>query len=411
MWTGLSGLVLPPALALGGDVCAHIAASAPRSLRSSWASEDEASTAASKQEEAWPALGDRTLVPMVEQLFSHLLKVINICAHVLDDVAPGPAVKAALPSLTNPPSLSPIRRKGKEKEPGEQASVPVSPKKGGESSPASRPPETSGPVATSKSSSLGSFCHLPSYLKLHDALRATHANYKVTLDLQSSSEKFGGFLRSALDVLSQILELATLQDIGKCVEEILGYLKSCFSREPMMATVCVQQLLKTLFGTNLASQLDGLSSHASKSQGRAQRLGSSSARPGLYHYCFMAPYTLFTQALADASLRNAAQAEQDQDTAGWFDILQKVSTQLKTNLTSVTKNRPDKNAIHNHIRLFEPLVIKALKQYTTTTSVQLQKQVLALLAQLVQLRVNYCLLDSDQVRHPCPDLLHPFLLQ
>jgi len=93
MWTGLSDLVLPPALALGGDMCARIAASAPRSLRSSWASEDEASTAATKQEEAWPALGDRTLVPMVEQLFSHLLKVINICAHVLDDVAPGPAVK------------------------------------------------------------------------------------------------------------------------------------------------------------------------------------------------------------------------------------------------------------------------------------------------------------------------------
>lgn len=38
---------------------------------------------------------------------------------------------------------------------------------------------------------------------------------KVTLDLQNSTEKFGGFLRSALDVLSQILELATLQDIGK----------------------------------------------------------------------------------------------------------------------------------------------------------------------------------------------------
>lgn len=85
----------------------------------------------------------------------------------------------------------------------------------------------------------------------------------------------------------------------------------------------------------------------------------------------------------------------------WFDVLQKVSTQLKTNLTSVAKNRADKNAIHSHIRLFEPLVIKALKQYTTTTSVQLQKQVLDLLAQLVQLRVNYCLLDSDQVCHFC----------
>uniref|UniRef100_A0A8C7ACU7 Huntingtin n=1 Tax=Neovison vison TaxID=452646 RepID=A0A8C7ACU7_NEOVI len=382
------------ALILAGNL---LAASAPKSLRSSWTSEEEVSPAAAKQEEVWPALGDRTLVPMVEQLFSHLLKVINICAHVLDDVAPGPAIKAALPSLTNPPSLSPIRRKGKEKEPGEPASVPLSPKKGSEASPASRQSDAPGPVTANKSSSLGSFCHLPSYLKLHDVLKATHANYKVTLDLQNSTEKFGGFLRSALDVLSQILELATLQDIGKCVEEILGYLKSCFSREPVMATVCVQQLLKTLFGTNLASQFDGLSSNPSKSQGRAQRLGSSSVRPGLYHYCFMAPYTHFTQALADASLRNMVQAEQDHDPSGWFDVLQKVSTQLKTNLTSATKNRADKNAIHNHIRLFEPLVIKALKQYTTTTSVQLQRQVLDLLAQLVQLRVNYCLLDSDQV--------------
>ncbi|XP_064440241.1 huntingtin isoform X5 [Mirounga angustirostris] len=382
------------ALVLAGNL---LAASAPKSLRSSWTSEEEANPTAAKQEEVWPALGDRTLVPMVEQLFSHLLKVINICAHVLDDVAPGPAMKAALPSLTNPPSLSPIRRKGKEKEPGEPASVPLSPKKGSEASPASRQSDAPGPVTANKSSSLGSFCHLPSYLKLHDVLKATHANYKVTLDLQNSAEKFGGFLRSALDVLSQILELATLQDIGKCVEEILGYLKSCFSREPVMATVCVQQLLKTLFGTNLASQFDGLSSNPSKSQGRAQRLGSSSVRPGLYHYCFMAPYTHFTQALADASLRNMVQAEQDHDTSGWFDVLQKVSTQLKTNLTSATKNRADKNAIHNHIRLFEPLVIKALKQYTTTTSVQLQRQVLDLLAQLVQLRVNYCLLDSDQV--------------
>uniref|UniRef100_A0A8C0PZF1 Huntingtin n=1 Tax=Canis lupus familiaris TaxID=9615 RepID=A0A8C0PZF1_CANLF len=382
------------ALVLAGNL---LAASAPKSLRSSWTSEEEANPATSKQEEVWPALGDRTLVPMVEQLFSHLLKVINICAHVLDDVAPGPAIKAALPSLTNPPSLSPIRRKGKEKEPGEPASVPLSPKKGSEASPASRQSDAPGPVTANKSSSLGSFCHLPSYLKLHDVLKATHANYKVTLDLQNSTEKFGGFLRSALDVLSQILELATLQDIGKCVEEILGYLKSCFSREPVMATVCVQQLLKTLFGTNLASQFDGLSSNPSKSQGRAQRLGSSSVRPGLYHYCFMAPYTHFTQALADASLRTMVQTEQDHGTSGWFDVLQKVSTQLKTNLTSATKNRADKNAIHNHIRLFEPLVIKALKQYTTTTSVQLQRQVLDLLAQLVQLRVNYCLLDSDQV--------------
>ncbi|XP_065454357.1 huntingtin isoform X2 [Chrysemys picta bellii] len=382
------------ALILAGNL---LAASAPKSLKTPWTTEEDMNPGAAKQEEPWPALADRTLVTLVEQLFSHLLKTINICAHVVDDVAPGPAIKATLPSLSNPPSLSPIRRKGKEREPVEQTSVPMSPKKGSETNPATRQTDTSGPAPTSKSSSLGSFYHLPSYLKLYDVLKATHANYKVTLDLQNNIEKFGGFLRSALDVLSQILELATLQDIGKCVEEILGYLKSCFNREPMMATVCVQQLLKTLFGTNLASQYDGLSSNPSKSQGKAQRLGSSNLRPGLYHYCFMAPYTHFTQALADASLRNMVQTEQEHDASGWFDVPQKVSTQLKTSLTNVTKHRADKNAIHNHIRLFEPLVIKALKQYTTTTSVQLQRQVLDLLAQLVQLRVNYCLLDSDQV--------------
>ena len=54
-------------------------------------------------------------------------------------------------------------------------------------------------------------------------------------------------------------------------------------------------------------------------------------------------------------------------------------------------------SVASYIRLFEPLVIKSLKQYTVTSQVALQQQVLDLLAQLVQLRVNYCLLDSDQV--------------
>ncbi|XP_046900324.1 huntingtin isoform X3 [Hypomesus transpacificus] len=385
------------AMLLAGNL---LAAAAPKCMRSPWAGEEESSpappAAPGKLEEPWAALGERPLVALVEHLFSHLLKILNICAHVLDDTPPGPAVKATLPSLANTPSLSPIRRKGKEKEALEPSSTPMSPKKAGEVA-GGRLSESSASTSISKSSTLGSFYHLPPYLKLYDVLKATHANYKVTLDLHSTNEKFGGFLRSTLDVLSQLLEMATLHDIGKCVEEILSYLKSCFSREPTMATVCVQQLLKTLFGTNLASQYEGALSGPSRSQGRALRLGSSSLRPGLYHYCFMAPYTHFTQALADASLRNMVQAEQEQDASGWFDVMQKVSNQLKSSITNVTRQRGDKNAIHNHIRLFEPLVIKALKQYTTSTSVGLQRQVLDLLAQLVQLRVNYCLLDSDQV--------------
>jgi len=41
--------------------------------------------------------------------------------------------------------------------------------------------------------------------------------------------------------------------------------------------------------------------------------------------------------------------------------------------------------------------VSCLQQYTVTSDVQLQCRVLLLLSQLVQLRVNYCLLDSDQI--------------
>lgn len=135
-------------------------------MRNPWTGEEDGSGGnpstsgvSSKLEEPWAALSERTLVALVEQLFSHLLKLLNICAHVLDDTLPGPAAKvtfwsilhlnemfwcpvcgaeslfnlslqiqATLPSLSNAPSLSPIRRKGKEKE-AEPNSAPLSPKK------------------------------------------------------------------------------------------------------------------------------------------------------------------------------------------------------------------------------------------------------------------------------------------
>lgn len=68
-------------------------AAAPKCMKSPWGGEEESSSTPSKQEEAWPALSDRSVVAMAEQLFSHLLKVLNICAHVLEDTSPGPAVK------------------------------------------------------------------------------------------------------------------------------------------------------------------------------------------------------------------------------------------------------------------------------------------------------------------------------
>ena len=68
-------------------------------MRNPWTGEEEGGSTSggqNKMEEPWAALSERSLVAMLEQLFSHLLKVLNICAHVLDDTPPGPAVKVSL---------------------------------------------------------------------------------------------------------------------------------------------------------------------------------------------------------------------------------------------------------------------------------------------------------------------------
>lgn len=69
-------------------------------MRNPWTGEEESansntSAGPSKMEEPWAALSERSLVAMLDQLFSHVLKILNICAHVLDDTPPGPAVKVS----------------------------------------------------------------------------------------------------------------------------------------------------------------------------------------------------------------------------------------------------------------------------------------------------------------------------
>ena len=63
----------------------------------------------------------------------------------------------------------------------------------------------------------------------------------------------------------------------------------------------------------------------------------------------------------------------------------------------ILSRNSDQNSVRSFIRLFEPLVIKSLIQYTISNSISLQCQVLMLLSQLVQLHINYCLMDSDKI--------------
>ncbi|XP_071827308.1 huntingtin-like isoform X2 [Apostichopus japonicus] len=340
--------------------------------------------------DSWQCLQNRLLVPLAQQLLTHIVRLLGICHHVIEGKEPGPPknpVVPALPSLPPAPSLSPIKKRtikfgrDKSKDTGELQA---------QGSPSKLEQDKSDSSEEKKvpKSTLGQFHQHQHYMKLYDTLKASFNTYKVSLDL-SKADKVQVFIKFVLNALSQLLEVTSLAEIGKYTDEILSYLKSCVSIDSSHTILSVEQLLRALFSTNLVSQSEYSTNSLPRTPGKAARL-TSMVRPGLYHHCFMAPYTQYTQSLASLGPRlTHTGVEAEKHSTGVFGWIK-----LKPDKKANTK---EKTSVHNYIRLFEPLVIQALKQYTVTSSVILQQQVLHLLGQLVQLRVNYCLLDSDQI--------------
>ena len=77
--------------------------------------------------------------------------------------------------------------------------------------------------------------------------------------------------------------------------------------------------------------------------------------------------------------------------------LQQQQSQKELQQKRLKQQRTDTKTITQYIKSFEAIVIKSLRQYTFTTSVNLQARILELLVQLIFLKVDYCLLDSDKV--------------
>lgn len=58
----------------------------------------------------------------------------------------------------------------------------------------------------------------------------------------AASEKFTCLLKATLETLSQILEIATVQEVGRIAEEILSYLRLTVIVTPNATVKCVQQV-------------------------------------------------------------------------------------------------------------------------------------------------------------------------
>nr|NP_001342356.1 huntingtin [Ciona intestinalis] len=342
---------------------------------------------------SWATIYDPVLGSYANQLFTHLTRLSSIMHHVISEVTPSPPNKSVLPNIAPGNIPSPIKRK--EKAPGEQnRSSPPLTRKLLPTSSLGKPGNKENQDEKPTKKLIGSFYNNRTLMRLFDQLTGSYKNYKVSLEF-GCDDRFCSFLSSTLDVLSQVLELAVFQDIGSYTEELLNYMKSLFTVEPTLTIQSVQQLLKALFGTNLVSNMIPHDDSKPPNPPTSPILLNSTA--GFYHQIFHHPLNHLTMAIANSSFHHSLQTKSPpKENDGWFGSIKK---KVEKKLNDVSKNsKGSKSSIQNYIRLFEILVIKSLKLYTTTSSVEFQqKHVLNLLAQLVQLRVNYCMLDSDQV--------------
>lgn len=116
----------------------------------------------------WDIFKDKALGELCEALLTHIMKLLNIFYHVLDEIVPVlPQNKPVLANLPTANSLSPIKRKKSDVEKGKL----VSPGKLVET-----PEKKENAV---KTNTMGYFANIPHYMKIYELLKSAYTNYKV----------------------------------------------------------------------------------------------------------------------------------------------------------------------------------------------------------------------------------------
>ncbi|XP_057306791.1 huntingtin-like isoform X2 [Hydractinia symbiolongicarpus] len=386
----------------------------------------------------WSSLEDAELIVYAKKLFVHITRLLHVLTHVIEqtnplanaaklqlgfqnkDKTPLPGtVTASSPSSpqgvssmqSTAPANSPRRfTLGKAMHKKQDTDTYLNTT--GENTPTTETKTIGTPSTPSsgeKIEKLGIFQHIPHFMKLYEVAKGAFKNYQAS-SISTSLDKFVAFVRGILESLSLLLELATFNELGPHAEEFLDYLKATARVEEESTFLAVQQLLKGLFGTNVASQpgvfrLAESTRHLVYTHGDPTFVYETSSEPsgvsfesfGMYDSCFLKSYHEVSDSLTLVPVVDSHSSTHDRSSRALSFIknFKKNSTSHQRPTAKVSKERV--SSIQSYIRLFEPLVIQALKAYTTTSSTQLQCQSIHLLDQLIRLRVNYSLLDSDQV--------------
>ncbi|XP_028391517.1 LOW QUALITY PROTEIN: huntingtin-like [Dendronephthya gigantea] len=366
----------------------------------------------------WSVFADLSIAALADKVFVHVLRLLNICFHVIDNVTPGahsakpsllskdkdkssaPIPGAAVPT-SNPTSTAPnipgskrLLNRSRRNTETDAAGV------GGEKGSTGKGSDSEGKSSTT-GTLLGQFHHLPHYHQLYEVIKGVFSNYKVNLKF-NEDDKFVKLLKTILTVFAMLLEIVTFSDIGKNVEEIISYLQATVKCDPATTFLCVQQMLRAIFGVNVATQPESCSSNSPYQKdalitdiqlpSSLEVLVKNSGDAGFYHSYFEGFQQELTRTFEEIRKSdNEAKESKSFKDFGFIKRLRERRSSFRPPL------KVDKQVhIHTYIRMFEPLVIQALKEYTSSSDIRVQAQVLSILVQLIRLRVNYALLDSEQ---------------
>lgn len=294
---------------------------------------------------------------------------------------------------------------------------------------------------------IGSFQNNSIYMKLYDSIKLAYSSYRKSANI-NSNDKFCKFIRSILKLISQLMECSlSTYETSKFLDELLLYLKITFTVDSENSVKCITQILKSLFnmnfsslhigniiesintGVNFQQKMESLSLSSSKLNSSNRKLGlftvfvkgivdnffafiqnqsSIFKNDGRYSNSMYNSSTsdtlLFENEKPDLKqLENQNYNSQTNSSKGSFNLFNFMNNISRKKPSETTSQKPinahkfDSKLVSQYIRSFEAIVIKSLRQYTVTSSVNLQFRILELLIQLIFLKVNYSLLDSDKV--------------
>ncbi|CAF1277551.1 unnamed protein product [Adineta ricciae] len=327
-----------------------------------------------------------------EKVFHFLIKILSIFACVVEDTTPPipTSSKINFPQLPASPQQLKKRFESNDSNKNEKDIIHS---------------ETSTTLTSSKDSTLissaistdkdkkvsrtqlGAFGNNPSMMRLFDLIRQSYQTHRGLIS-SSETDRFGQLLATTLICVKSVLNLVSIQDILKHLEETLGYLKSTFNVDKINTIQCTQEFLQNLHQLATSSS----PSIETKSSNPFSQNSSNNSLTNIHTITIRHPMMYLFGSRHSSSVTSDQSVENTAIREFYLTIKQrKTIDHLKR-----PPNRTERSKIGNYIRLFEGIVILSLKKYVNSNETEFQAAVLDLLVQLLLLRVNYSLLDADE---------------